>query len=98
MRGSSSSSSVTVQPLLSPSPLDCSKPETASIGLPKSSSTCSRARPTSCGGDSRLPLSDMEPLQEVALQLFVGLLVDLAALEGGLGVRQLRPDPRRVVD
>src|SRR4051812_46393917 len=40
----------------------------------------------------------MEPLQEVALQLFVGLLVDLAALEGGFGVRQLRPDPRRVVE
>src|SRR4051794_8662653 len=97
MRSSSSSSSVTVQPL-SPSPLVCSKPETASTGLPNSSSIWSRARPTSSGGDSLFPDSAMETVEELALQRFVGFLVHLAPLERGLGLRQLGADPGRVVE
>src|SRR3954468_390351 len=95
MRGSSSSSSVTVQP----PPLSSGRPnpDTASTGLPNSSSIWRRARPTSSGGDSRFPLSAMETVEELALHLFVGRLVDLAALEGSLGVRQLGADPGRVV-
>src|SRR5947207_1490479 len=95
MRSSSSSSSVTVQPL--PSPLDCSKPETASTGLPNSSSIWSRARPTSSGSDKLFFDSAMEPVEELPLQRFVGFLVDLAALESGLGLCQLGADPGRIV-
>src|SRR5947207_8095471 len=95
MRSSSSSSSVTVQPL--PSPLDCSKPETASTGLPNSSSIWSRARPTSSGSDKLFFDSAMEPVEELPLQRFVGFLVDLAALESGLGLCELGADPGRIV-
>src|SRR5437868_13238116 len=96
MRGSSSSSSVTVQP----PPLSSAraKPEAASTGLPNSSWTWSRARPTSSGGESFFLPSAMEPPEELALQVFVGVLVDLAALESGLGVGQLGADPGRVVE
>src|SRR3954470_2543655 len=95
MRGSSSSSSVTVQP----PPLSSGRPnpDTASTGLPNSSSIWRRARPTSSGGDSFLPLSAMETVEELALHLFVGCLVDLAPLERGLGVGELGPDPGRIV-
>src|SRR5947208_2859068 len=98
MRGSSSSSSVTVQPL----PSACSKPVTASMGFPNSSSTCSRARPTSSGGDSCFFVSATEAVEELLLQRFVGCLVDLSALERRLGVGQLSAAPpledeRRVV-
>src|SRR5947208_13620108 len=92
MRSSSSSSSVTVQPLLSPSPFDCSKPETASTGLPNSSSICSRAQPMSCGGDSLFPDSAMETVEGLALQRFVGFLVHLAPLERGLRLSQVGMD------
>src|SRR5438094_3748303 len=94
MRGSSSSSSVTVQPL----PSACSKPVTASMGFPNSSSTCSRARPTSSGGDSCFFVSATEAVEELLLQRFVGCLVDLSALERRLGVGQLSADPPRVVE
>src|SRR3989440_755666 len=96
MRGSSSSSSVIVQPL--PSPFSCSKPETASTGLPNSSSICSRARPTTSGGDRFFLLSAIEAVEELPLQRFVGFLVDLAALERRLGIGQLGADPPRVVE
>src|SRR3954467_9273264 len=97
MRSSSSSSSVTVQPLSPPSPLDCSNAETASTGLPNSSSICWRARPTSCGGESLFPDSAMEAVEELALHGFVGFLVHFAPLERSLGLRQLGADPSRVV-
>src|SRR4029079_7969885 len=97
MRSSSSSSSVTVHPSPSRSPSVCSTPDTASTGLPNSSSTCSRARPTSWGSDSFFPDSAMETVEELPLQRFVGFLVDLVALERGLCVRELRTDPGRVV-
>src|ERR1700746_671989 len=99
MPSSSSSSSVTVQPLPSPlsSPFEYSKAETDSTGLPNSSCIWSRARPTSSGGDSFLPDSAMEPVEELALQRFVGFLVHLAALQCGLGLRELGADPGRVV-
>src|SRR5256714_11108895 len=95
MRSSSSSSSVTVPPL--PSPSDCSQPEAASTGLPNSSSIWSRARPTSSGSDKLFFDSAMEPVEELPLQRFVGFLVDLAALESGLGLCQLGADPGRIV-
>src|SRR3954468_19032735 len=95
MRGSSSSSSVIVQPLASP--FACSKPETASTGLPNSSSTCSRARPTSSGGDRFFFVSAIEAVEELPLRRFVGFLVDLASLERRLGVGQLGADPPWVV-
>src|SRR2546423_14905466 len=97
MRSSSSSSSVTVQPLLSPSPFDCSKPETASTGLPNSSSICSRAQPMSCGGDNLFHDSAMETVEELALQRFVGFLVHLAPLVSCLGLGEIGPDLCRVV-
>src|SRR5439155_26183943 len=40
----------------------------------------------------------MEAVQELALQRFVGFLVQLAPLERGLGLRELGADPGRVVE
>src|ERR1700751_5856813 len=96
MRGSSSSSSVTIQPppLSSARP----KPETDSTGLPNNSSICSRARPTSSGGERLFLLSAMETVEEPTLHRLVGFLVDLASLERCLGICQLGTDARRIVE
>src|SRR2546421_12065988 len=40
----------------------------------------------------------MEAVEELALQRFVGFLVQLAPLERGLGLRELGADPGRVVE
>src|SRR5438132_7631011 len=70
-----------------------------STGLPNSSSICSRARrATSAGERFFLPVElAMAPVQQLALDRLVRLLVELAALEPGLGLCQLGADPPRVV-
>src|SRR5256885_385397 len=96
MRSSSTSSTVTFQPR-PPSR------ETAAIdsaGLPKSSATWLRAALAASSGESfvfRSSLVATEPLQELLLDQLVLLLVELAAVERLRRLRELEPDPPRVV-
>src|SRR5205823_5932533 len=77
--------------------------ETAAIdsaGLPKSSATWLRAALAASSGESfvfRSSLVATEPLQELLLDQLVLLLVELAAVERLRRLRELEPDPPRVV-
>src|SRR3954451_18450982 len=99
MRRSSTSSTVTVQPLSS----SWRRPSTPSIGLPVSAATCSTARRPAAAASipfPREPLDDevrflaggtscLQPFEQLVLAALELGLVELAAVEGRLERRQL---------